>query len=150
MALPACHNLIQFNVRKLDDELVLDCMFNQRSADVYLGTPYNISSYAILTHIFANILKYKVGDLIMNIGDAHLYSNHIDQAKEIIKRYYDADVDHKQPVTLSFKPAFDVKTNSDFLRILDSLNYNQFTLHNYKPLSKLAAPLNTGLYTGWF
>jgi thymidylate synthase len=82
MALPPCHVMYQFQV----SEGKLNCMMYQRSVDTFLGLPFNIASYALLTHMVAHTTGYKPGELIMALGDTHLYLNHIKQAKEQIKR----------------------------------------------------------------
>jgi len=76
MALPPCHCLFQFYVA----EGKLSCQLYQRSADVFLGVPFNIASYALLTHMMAQACDLEVGDFVHTLGDAHLYSNHIEQA----------------------------------------------------------------------
>nr|WP_281501541.1 thymidylate synthase [Kordiimonas laminariae] len=75
MALPPCHCLFQFYVA----EGKLSCQLYQRSADVFLGVPFNIASYALLTHMIAQVCDLQVGDFVHTLGDAHLYSNHIEQ-----------------------------------------------------------------------
>ena len=82
MALPPCHCLFQFYVANNK----LSCQLYQRSADAFLGVPFNIASYSLLVHMIANVLDLKVGDFIYTVGDLHLYSNHIEQAKTQILR----------------------------------------------------------------
>lgn len=81
MALPPCHCLFQFNTRLVDGKRYLDCQLYQRSADVFLGVPFNIASYALLTIMIADECGYVPGEFIHTLGDAHLYLNHLDQAK---------------------------------------------------------------------
>ncbi len=82
MALPPCHVMVQFYI----DGGKLSCHFNMRSSDYFLGAPFNISSYAMLTHMLAQICGYKVGELIYTMGDIHLYLDHLDSVKEQLKR----------------------------------------------------------------
>jgi thymidylate synthase len=83
MALPPCHgSVIQFYVRGRQ----LDCMMVQRSADLVLGLPYNIASYALLTHMIAQQTGYEPGELIWTGGDCHIYSNHVEQVREQLGR----------------------------------------------------------------
>ena len=82
MALAPCHILFQFYV----NDGKLSCQLYQRSADVFLGVPFNIASYALLTHMIANVCDLEVGDFIHTLGDAHLYTNHLAQAEEQLSR----------------------------------------------------------------
>ena len=107
MALPPCHMMAQFYVNNNK----LSCQMYQRSADMFLGIPFNIASYALFTHMIAQVCNLEVGDLIITIGDAHIYNNHFDQVKEQIKR---------KPLplpTLQLNPSIEVITNFDMTDI---------------------------------
>lgn len=124
MALPPCHTLFQFHVQ--DGEL--SCQLYQRSADMFLGLPFNIASYSLLTHMFAQLLGLKVGDFVWTGGDCHIYQNHMDQVKEQIKRV---------PVAgpLLAIPEF---TNLDELLKTVPLDYK---LIGYNPMPSIKAPM---------
>jgi thymidylate synthase len=124
MALPPCHTLFQFHVQ--DDEL--SCQLYQRSADMFLGVPFNIASYSLLTHMFAQILGLKVGDFIWTGGDCHIYQNHMDQVKEQIRR-----VPQAGPTLVM--PQF---TNLDELLETVPLDYQ---LIGYDPMPSINAPM---------
>ena len=112
MALPPCHVLAQFYVSNGK----LSCHMYQRSVDVFLGLPFNIASYALLTHMIAHVCDLDVGELIISTGDTHIYSNHIDQVKEQLTR-------ESYPLpTLWLNP--NIKNINDFtLETIDLDNY---------------------------
>ena len=114
MALPPCHTMFQFYVAKGE----LSCQLYQRSADIFLGVPFNIASYALLTLMVAQVCGLKPGEFIHTLGDAHLYSNHIDQAKLQLSR---------EP-----KPWPVMKLNPAVNDIFD-FKFEDFTLENYDP-----------------
>jgi thymidylate synthase len=112
MALPPCHIMSQFYVNNGK----LSCHMYQRSADMFLGMPFNIASYALFTHMIAQVCNLEVGDLIISIGDAHIYNNHFDQVKEQLSR---------KPLplpTLQLNPDVEVITNFEMSDI-ELLNY---------------------------
>ena len=124
----------------------LDCQMYQRSADVFLGVPYNIASYALLTHIIAKMCNMVVGDYIHTFGDVHLYENHIDQVKEQLSR------EEVSLPRLKLDKAFENHLiqweigdvwNTD--EMISSLDKNWFTIEKYKPHPSIKGKLSTGL-----
>jgi len=128
VALPPCHTLFQF---KIENEKTLHCQLYQRSADAFLGVPFNISSYALLTHLVAHVCSLEPGEFIHTFGDLHIYSNHIDQVNELLAR------DPLPLPTLKF-------INAENLKGLDGLldfKYENLKLDNYHSHGKIAAPV---------
>ena len=122
MALPPCHMMAQFHVSNGK----LSCQMYQRSADMFLGIPFNIASYALFTHMIAQVCNLDVGELIITIGDAHIYKNHIDQVKEQLAR---------DPL-----PMPQLKLNHDVTRIID-FTMDDIELANYTSHSAIKAPM---------
>ena len=122
MALPPCHTMFQFYVA----DGRLSCQLYQRSADVFLGVPFNIASYALLNLMVAQVCNLKPGEFVHTLGDAHLYMNHLDQADEQLKRKVGT-----LPTLL---------LNSDITSIFD-FDYSDFSLRDYNPLPTIAAPI---------
>lgn len=122
MALAPCHCLFQFYVA----DGKLSCQLYQRSADIFLGVPFNIASYSLLTLMMAQVTGLKPGDFVHTFGDAHLYLNHLEQADEQLKR-----TPRPLPV-LTINP--DVRSIFDF-------KYDDFTLTGYDPHPHIAAPV---------
>jgi thymidylate synthase len=123
MALPPCHCLFQFYV----NEGRLSCQLYQRSADVFLGVPFNIASYALLTMMVAQVCELEVGDFVHTLGDAHLYKNHIGQALLQLSR---------NPRT---KPIMQI--NPDVKNIFD-FKFDDFQLSEYDPYPRISAPVS--------
>jgi thymidylate synthase len=122
MALPPCHCLFQFNVA----EGKLSCHLYQRSADVFLGVPFNIASYALLTMMMAQVTGYEPGEFIHSFGDVHLYLNHADQAAEQLSR--------------APRPLPRLQLNPQIKSIFD-FTYEDFRLENYHPHPTIKAPI---------
>ncbi len=137
VALPPCHTLFQFKIEGGNPngsecvKDILHCQLYQRSADAFLGVPFNISSYALLTHLVAHVCGLQAGDFIHTFGDLHIYSNHLEQVEELLSR---------EPLplpTLEFESA-------DQLKGLDGLlnfKFEDLRLNNYQSHGKIAAPV---------
>jgi thymidylate synthase len=122
MALPPCHALFQFYVA----DGRLSCQLYQRSADVFLGVPFNIASYALLTCMVAQVCNLEVGDFVHTLGDAHLYNNHIAQAQEQLARKPSA------LPTLHIDPA---------IKDIFAFKYEHFQIENYHPHPSIKASI---------
>jgi thymidylate synthase len=122
MALPACHVLFQFYVR--DGEL--SCQLYQRSADLFLGVPFNIASYSLLTMMVAQVCDLRPGEFIHTFGDLHLYRNHLEQAREQLSR--------------AFRPLPRMQLNATVKSIYD-FRFEDFVLSDYDPHPAIKAPI---------
>lgn len=122
MALPPCHMMAQFHVNNGK----LSCQMYQRSADMFLGVPFNIASYALFTHMIAQVCNLEVGDLIITIGDAHIYKNHVNQVEEQLAR-----TPFEMPM---------LKLNPDISRIID-FTMDDVELCNYQSHEAIKAPM---------
>ena len=122
MALPPCHTLFQFYVR----DGRVSCQLYQRSADIFLGVPFNIASYALLTMMVAQVTGHAPGDFVHTFGDAHLYSNHLEQAAVQLARE-----PRKRP-TMTLNPD---------VRELDDFRFEDFVLSSYDPHPHIKATI---------
>src|SRR5213594_2414237 len=144
--LPPCHTLFQFKIenrrrahphRRATDtgdatRAVLHCQLYQRSADAFLGVPFNISSYALMTHLVAHVCDLEPGDFIYTLGDYHIYKNHLAQVNELLAR---------EPLPL---PRLEIKDEGKKLRSLEGLlnfRYEHLNLIGYESHAKIAAPV---------
>ena len=122
MALPPCHSLFQFYVANGE----LSCQLYQRSADIFLGVPFNIASYALLTHMIAHVCNLKAGKFVHTFGDAHLYLNHLDQAKlQLSREVISLPKLHLNP---------DIKNVFDF-------KFEDIEIKNYESHPAISAPI---------
>lgn len=121
MALPPCHTIFQFYV----NDGKLSCQLYQRSGDVFLGVPFNIASYALLTHLIARETGLEVGEFIHTLGDAHIYTNHIDQIKEQLSR------------TVKMGPKLEISSDKSIF----DLDIEDIVLKNYNPEAAIKAPV---------
>ena len=127
--LPPCHMLFQF---KIENEKILHCQLYQRSADAFLGVPFNISSYALLTHMVAHVCELEAGEFIYTLGDYHIYQNHLEQVEELLSR---------EPLPL---PRLEIADEEKPLRGLEGLlrmKYENLNLVGYKSHGKIEAPV---------
>jgi len=122
MALPPCHMMAQFYVNNGK----LSCQMYQRSADMFLGVPFNIASYALFTHMIAQVCNLEVGELIITLGDAHIYNNHFEQVKEQLKR---------EP-----KPLATLELNSE-ISVITEFEMEDIELVGYESHEAIKAPM---------
>ncbi len=124
--LPPCHTLFQF---KVESGYTLHCQLYQRSADAFLGVPFNISSYALLMHLVAHVCELEVGDFVYTLGDYHIYKNHQDQVNELLSR---------QPLTLPQLKIVDEQRLRGLEGLL-AMGYENLSLVGYQSYGKIAA-----------
>lgn len=125
--LPPCHTLFQF---KVEAGSVLHCQLYQRSADAFLGVPFNISSYALLMHVLAYVCGLEVGEFVYTLGDYHIYNNHLDQVQELLTR---------EPFALPQLEIIDDGIKPRGLEGLLAMRYENLKLAGYRSHGKIAA-----------
>jgi thymidylate synthase len=124
MALPPCHTLAQFKV--INGKL--SCQLYQRSADMFLGVPFNIASYSLLTHMLAQICKLEVGEFVWSGGDCHIYQNHFEQVKQQLER---------EPMK---GPTLEMPAFENIAELLETKT-SDYKLVNYNPMDSIKAPM---------
>src|SRR4029450_2762113 len=127
--LPPCHTLFQF---KVENRQTLHCQLYQRSADAFLGVPFNISSYALLTHLLAHVTGLSVGEFVYTLGDYHIYQNHLEQVEQLLSR---------KPLPLPELRINDPDNAFRRLAGLLAMKYEHLELIGYKSHGKIAAPV---------
>ena len=128
MALPPCHAFFQFYVAPGEDgsKGKLSCQLYQRSADIFLGVPFNIASYALLTHLVAQVCDLEVGEFVHTLGDAHIYNNHFEQVERQLAR---------EP-----RPLPQIKINPE-VKTIDGFQLSDFEIIGYDPHPGIKAPI---------
>jgi thymidylate synthase len=129
VSLPPCHSLWQM---KVENEKTLHCQLYQRSADAFLGVPFNISSYALLTQMVAHVCDLEVGEFIHTFGDVHIYLNHLEQVNELLSR---------EPFPLPKLEIVDPENKLKGLEGLLNFRYENLNLIGYQSHGKIAAPV---------
>jgi thymidylate synthase len=127
--LPPCHTLFQF---KVESGRLLHCQLYQRSADAFLGVPFNISSYALLMHMVAHVTGLEVGEFVYTLGDYHIYQNHREQVEQLLAR---------EPLPLPTLQIIDREQKLQGLDGLVSMSYEDLNLVGYQSQGKIAAPV---------
>jgi thymidylate synthase len=128
--LPPCHTIFQFKIDESSDGRLLHCQLYQRSADAFLGVPFNIASYALLTHMVAHVCDLRVGDFIYTLGDYHIYKNHLDQVQELLSR---------EPLPLPHLEILDADNKLRGLQGLLDFRYDNLRLVGYESHARIAA-----------
>ena len=128
--LPPCHTIFQFKIDESSDGRLLHCQLYQRSADAFLGVPFNIASYALLTQMVAHVCNLKAGHFIYTLGDYHIYKNHLDQVQELLSR---------EPLALPRLEIVDDVNELCGLQGLLKFRYHNLRLVGYESHAKIAA-----------